>query len=68
MLAVQRVAIAGLLRTCSFPTYVDAEDGQTMIEYGLIVGLIAVVAILVLTNVGVNVTSLFTTASKNLHS
>ena len=39
-----------------------------MIEYGLIVGLIAVVAILVLTNVGVNVTSLFTTASKNLHS
>lgn len=44
------------------------EDGQTMIEYGLIVALIAVVAILVLSNVGVNVTSLFTTASKNLHS
>ena len=44
------------------------EEGQTMIEYGLIVGLIAVVAILVLSNVGVNVTGLFTTASKNLHS
>lgn len=68
MLTAQRVAIAGLLRTCSFTAYVDAEYGQTMIEYGLIVGLIAVVAILVLTNVGVNVTSLFTTASKNLHS
>ena len=46
----------------------ESERGQTMIEYGLIVGVISIVVIVVLTNIGVNVTGLFTTASSNLHS
>jgi Flp pilus assembly pilin Flp len=33
----------------------DDEDGQTMIEYGLIVALISIVAILTLTTVGGNI-------------
>lgn len=60
--------ICAIYRESLAATRFPAEEGQTMIEYGLIVGLIAVVAILVLSNVGVNVTGLFTTASNNLHS
>lgn len=36
------------------------EEGATAIEYGLIVGLIAVVIILVLTQVGTGLKTLFT--------
>src|SRR4051794_36996881 len=35
------------------------EDGQTMIEYGLIVALISIVAIVTLTSVGTNVKDVF---------
>ena len=44
------------------------EDGQTMIEYGLIVALISIVAILTLTTVGGNVQAVFSSVGGKLHS
>jgi len=36
------------------------EEGQTMVEYGLIIALVSVVAIVALTAVGVNLSAIFT--------
>ena len=44
------------------------EDGQTMIEYGLIVALISIVAILTLTTVGGNIKDVFNSIGGKLHS
>jgi pilus assembly protein Flp/PilA len=44
------------------------DDGQTMIEYGLIVALISIVAILALTSVGANVKDVFNSTGAKLHS
>jgi pilus assembly protein Flp/PilA len=44
------------------------EDGQTMIEYGLIVALISIVAILTLTTVGGNIQDVFNSIAGKLHS
>jgi pilus assembly protein Flp/PilA len=44
----------------------DAEDGQAIVEYALIVGLISVVAIAALGAVGVDITTLFTRVSSAL--
>ena len=44
------------------------EEGQTLIEYGLIVALISIVAILALTAIGTNVSSVFTSIAGKLHS
>lgn len=44
------------------------EEGATAIEYGLIVGLIAVAIVLVLTTVGTGLNSLFTTVQNKLAS
>ena len=44
------------------------EDGQTMIEYGLIVALISIVAIITLTTVGGNINDVFNSISGKLHS
>jgi pilus assembly protein Flp/PilA len=44
------------------------EEGQTMIEYGLIVALISIVAILTLTTVGGNVQDVFNSVAGKLHS
>jgi len=38
---------------------VEREDGQAMVEYGLILALVSVVAILTLTTVGENLQTLF---------
>ena len=38
---------------------VEREDGQAMVEYGLILALVSVVAILTLTTVGQNLQALF---------
>ncbi len=38
---------------------VEREDGQAMVEYGLILALVSVVAILTLTTVGQNLQTLF---------
>lgn len=43
------------------PNYKKEQiKGATMIEYVLIVGLISIAAVLLLTNIGTNVSSLFT--------
>lgn len=59
-----RVFLAGLM---SFDES-DCEEGQTMIEYGLIVALISIVAILTLTTVGGNIKDVFSSVAGKLHS
>jgi pilus assembly protein Flp/PilA len=46
----------------------DDEEGQSMIEYGLIVALISIVAILTLTTVGGNIKNVFNSIAGKLHS
>jgi len=46
----------------------EDEQGQTMIEYGLIVALISIVAILTLTTVGGNIKDVFSSIAGKLHS
>jgi pilus assembly protein Flp/PilA len=41
----------------------QADEGQTMVEYGLILALVSVVAIAILTTLGTNIVSTFTSAS-----
>ncbi|GAB5390286.1 MAG: Flp family type IVb pilin [Alphaproteobacteria bacterium] len=42
------------------------EEGVTLVEYGLLVGLISVVAITAITSVGSNVNALFETVASAL--
>ena len=42
------------------------EEGATMVEYAILVGLISVVSILFITNVGLNVKAVFSTACGSL--
>ena len=42
------------------------EDGQAMVEYALILGLVSVVAILALTAIGTNVTAIFNNIATTL--
>lgn len=44
------------------------EDGQAMVEYALILGLVSVVAITVLTAIGTDVTTIFTDIDNALKS
>ena len=44
----------------------QAEEGQTMVEYGLILALVSVVAITILITLGGSVISSFTSASTAL--
>jgi len=44
----------------------DNENGQGMVEYGLIIALVAVVVIVMLTNVGNSIVAKFTTINQNL--
>jgi pilus assembly protein Flp/PilA len=44
----------------------QADEGQTMVEYGLILALVSVVAIAILTTLGTNIQSTFTSASSAL--
>ena len=46
--------------------FVRDEEGATAVEYGLIVGLIAVAIVAVLILVGGNLTTLFTTVNTKL--
>ena len=46
---------------------VKSQKGVTMIEYALIAALIAVVAIVALTTVGYNLSTLFNTIASHLH-
>jgi pilus assembly protein Flp/PilA len=45
---------------------IQAEEGQTMVEYGLILALVSVVAIAILTTLGTSVITTFTSASSAL--
>jgi len=45
---------------------IEAEDGQTMVEYGLILALVSVVAIAILITLGGSVVTTFTSASSAL--
>ncbi len=44
------------------------EDGQTLVEYGLLISLIALVVIGVLTIMGKRISNTFNSASSNLKS
>ena len=46
--------------------FVMEEDGQTLVEYGLLVSLIALVVIAVLTVLGKRVSTVFNTANNSL--
>ena len=46
--------------------FIKDEDGATMIEYGLLAALIAVVLIAVITTLGTNLKSTFTTISNKM--
>jgi pilus assembly protein Flp/PilA len=46
----------------------DEEEGQSMIEYGLIVALISIVAIVTLSTVGGNITDVFNSVAGKMHS
>lgn len=45
---------------------VEREDGQAMVEYGLILALVSVVAILALGSIGTNLSGLFNTIAGDL--
>lgn len=46
----------------------EDEEGQTLIEYGLIIALISIVAIVALTLVGGNISNIFNSVAGKLHS
>ena len=46
----------------------ENEEGQTLIEYGLIIALVSIVAIITLTTVGTNIGKVFTSIAGKLHS
>lgn len=45
--------------TTTMRKFVNQEDGATMVEYGLMVALIAVVCLIAVTALGVNVAAIF---------
>ena len=45
--------------TRSIQKFVDREDGATMVEYGMMVALIAVVCLLAVTALGTNIQGVF---------
>jgi pilus assembly protein Flp/PilA len=46
---------------------VTEEDGQGMVEYGLIIALVSIVVIAVLTLIGTNLNGIFTKIADNLN-
>ena len=47
-------------------TMIRDEEGATMVEYGLLVALIAIVALLAVTAIGKNLSTLFNTVAGTL--
>jgi pilus assembly protein Flp/PilA len=50
----------------SLLTRLRSEDGQTMAEYGILIGVIAVVVVVAAVLLGTNISSLFSSASSHL--
>lgn len=50
----------------SFKAMIRDEDGATMVEYGLLVALIAMVALVGVTTLGSNLKSLYTTVAGSI--
>jgi pilus assembly protein Flp/PilA len=44
----------------------DSEDGQTMVEYGLILAIVSIVAIATLVTVGTDLKAIFTSVATHL--
>jgi Flp pilus assembly pilin Flp len=57
-----------LRRTALAGTRLDGEDGQALVEYALILGLVSVVAIALLSATGASVTSLLQAVTSALNS
>ena len=57
-----------VVRVEDFFTHNDDEEGQTMVEYGLIIALVSIVAIATLGLVGGNISKVFTSIAGKLHS
>ena len=47
---------------------VEGEEGQTLVEYGLILALISIAAIAIMGTVGGNIVDVFTAVADQLHS
>jgi len=58
-------AIQALIR---LTTRRDDDDGQTLVEYGIIVAMVSVVSIVLLATIGTKVPAFFTGAAAKLHS
>jgi pilus assembly protein Flp/PilA len=50
----------------SFTSMIRDEDGASMVEYGLLVALIALVALGAVSALGINLSTLFTNAGSSL--
>jgi len=51
-----------------YQRFVRQEDGQGLVEYGLIIGLISLVAIMALTSSGTSITGMFGTISGKMET
>jgi len=59
-------SLTSLLRWAEGSRLIQDRSGVTAIEYGLIAALIAVAAVSIMTTVGTNLISMFSTVANNL--
>ena len=68
MQAINHVMLSMMVRWDNLMAKTKDEDGQTLVEYGLIIALISIAAIGIMATVGTNVKNVFTSVSNKLHS
>ena len=68
MQAINDFMLGMLVRWDSVMAHTKDENGQTLVEYGLIIALISIAAIGIMATVGGNVVKVFTKVSGQLHS